>query len=111
MPTIGLDTKITFATSKARTEVNSFYRALSVSGMTTKVLTLAPNASGSLSLLGSEFVILICLEDCLTITLTNVNNEQSSFLNAGFLVLKASNLKIVSITNTDSLPRELSIYY
>ena len=111
MPTIGLDTKITFATSKARTEVNSFYRALSVEGMTTKVLALAPNASGSLSLLNSEFVILLCIEDCLTVTLVNVANEQSSFLNIGFLVIKASNLKTLTITNNDTIIREISIYY
>jgi hypothetical protein len=111
MPTIGLDTKITFATSKARTEVNSFYRALSVDGMTTKVLTLAPDASGSLSLLNSEFVILLCIEDCLTVTLTNEANEQSSFLEIGFLVIKASNLKTITITNLDEVSREISIYY
>lgn len=111
MPTIGLDTKITFATSKARTEVNSFYRALSVDGMSTKIITLAPNASGSLSLLNSEFVILLCIEDCLTVTLTNDADEQFSHLNIGFLVIKASNLKTITVTNLDSVSREISIYY
>jgi len=111
MPTLGIESKLTFATSKARTEINSFYRALSVSGMTTKVLTLNKDAVGSLSLLDSEFVILICLEDCLSVKLINDANEQETFTSVGFLVLKASNLKSITITNNDEVSREVSIYY
>jgi len=111
MPTLGIDTKLTFSTSKARTDINSFNRALSVFGMTTKQLTLAAGASGSISLVSSEFVIVVCIEDCLTLSVTNLANENINYTNSGFLFLKANNLKILTITNTGLVSRELTIYY
>ena len=111
MPTLGIESKLTFATSKGRTDLNSFYRALSVDGMTTKVLSLNSNASGSISLVSSEFVIVVCLEDCLTIVLTNNDDEIISFTDIGYIAVKASNLKSIALTNNDTVAREISVYF
>ena len=81
MPTLAINSILTYSTSKARTQVNSFDRSLSVQGMTSKQLILGSGMSGSISLTSSSYLIVLCNEDCLTIALSNTSNQVISFFN------------------------------
>lgn len=111
MPTIGVSSEISLSTKEARTTLHSFYKAISADSSTIKTLNLQPNASGSLSLTNSDFVLVIGLEDTLTITV--INNNASSFIieNSGFLMLNASNLYSIEILNNNTEEQEISLVF
>ena len=111
MTTIGINTSISLSTEDVRTQLESFYKSLSVSSSTIKTLTLASGGSGSLSLTQSSFLIIIGVKDSLTISLANIIGDTIEIEDAGFLMLNASNLNSVTITNGYTEEQQISLFF
>ena len=111
MSTVGVSSEISLSTKNARTSIHKFYKAISTDSSTLKTLNLEASASGALSLANSVFIIIVGLEDSLTITLTDNNNGTLTIENSGFVMMNASNLYSVEILNNHDTMQEISLIF
>lgn len=111
MPIVGINTKIHYSNNTARTVLNSFYKSISASSVTTKIIDIPAGLTGGISLTQSEFLIIIGTKSTLNITLTNSNSEQLLLENTGFFMIQASNLISVNIQNTDTEAQQVTLFF
>ena len=102
MPTLGIKSQIFLSNENARTKIHEFYKGLEVGSYTLKTLTLANGVSGTLNLSQSEMLMIVGIDESLTVSLTTDEAETIEMLAVGMLMLNASNLSSVTITNTSS---------
>lgn len=111
MPTLSTYIKSILANNKGRTDLKEFSKAVSLKQITLTEISLEGNETYTLNLYNSLMIMIIGLEDYLSLTLKNENNELFTIEGTGFMVLNSTNLKQIVIKNNSTELVDVQILY